>query len=213
MKKNNSLSKSWVVIDLETGGLNPQKHPIVEVAAVVVRYGEKKKELYIDEENSFDSIVKPYSSELVYEAGALNVSGITMEEVKKFGNKPSEVLGVMDAICEELNPNNDEYTKPVLVGYNIDDFDLLFMEKFYFLHSSVLTYRFSRGTIDLLKWAELFFVGNSKVQNLKLGTVCKYFGVKLENAHRAGADAFATAELFLKMVKAFQVKRSMLLET
>ena len=38
-------------------------------------------------------------------------------------------------------------------------------------------------------------------KNYKLGTLCDYFGISLEGAHRAVNDCLATAKLFIELVK------------
>ena len=45
------------------------------------------------------------------------------------------------------------------------------------------------------------YIPKPEVPNHKLGTLCEYFGINLENAHTADADIYATMKLFNRLVR------------
>ena len=45
------------------------------------------------------------------------------------------------------------------------------------------------------------YMPKPEVPNHKLGTLCEYFGINLENAHTADADIYATMKLFNRLVR------------
>src|SRR5699024_7136633 len=55
----------------------------------------------------------------------------------------------------------------------------------------------TNGVIDTLMFSRLSIPG---LKRHRLNNLAKYFGVKLENHHRAVDDAQATAEIFLKLI-------------
>ena len=80
----------------------------------------------------------------------------------------------------------------VLSAYNID-FDYQFLD----ISGKKLRLLFNNEQIDTLRLAR------NKVpslSNYKLGTVVKALNITLENAHRALADAYATAKVFIKLI-------------
>ena len=81
-----------------------------------------------------------------------------------------------------------------LVGHNID-FDYTFIRKNF--ESTDLTMPES-PLYDTLSLARSFIYFHN---SFSLGSLCDYYGIKIENAHRAGADALATGKLFLYLIQ------------
>lgn len=80
----------------------------------------------------------------------------------------------------------------ILVGQNVS-FDKMFVDKYAKLNG----YAFTNRTMDTLAMARKSIV----CKNYKLATLCDYFGISLEGAHRAVNDCLATAKLFVELVK------------
>lgn len=80
----------------------------------------------------------------------------------------------------------------VLVGQNVS-FDKMFLDKYAKLNGYIFTNR----SMDTLEMARKSIV----CKNYKLGTLCEYFGISLEGAHRAVNDCLATAKLFIELIK------------
>lgn len=201
---------NFVVFDIETGGLDEDKHPIIELAFITLQK-DKKGDLVISKDLTFDCLIKPYSENLTIEEQALKVNGITFEEIEKFGVESKDVVEGLIELSQSLQKesvrNRRRGNKPLLVGHNIDDFDVPFLRKFFELHNKNLYDYFSFATVDTYTLSRILFRTDQKIDNLKLITVCNYFGIRINNAHRAYEDAMANAELFIKMDKLLNLKR------
>ena len=107
-KKGKNLNKyvsDYVVFDLETTGMSPDKDEIVEISAIKVKDGE-----IVDE---FSSLVNPG---MPIPAGASSVNGITDDMVADAPGFEEVFELFLEFIGEE-----------VLVGHNIAGFDMHFL--------------------------------------------------------------------------------------
>ena len=157
-----------VVYDFETSGLSSANDDVIEIGAVKIVNGE-----YREQFQSFININKPLPKEIT------ELTTITDEDLK-------------DAPCA-----NDVFTDfykfcegAVLCGYNSDNFDLHFLKRFW----KEFGFKFDHETLDCYK------VATSVIKGLKkytLSAMAEHLKVKLYNAHRALADATATAEILL----------------
>ena len=102
----------------------------------------------------------------------------------------------MLAECETINNVLPDFYKychgATLVGHNLEDFDFKFIEKV----AKKQLFNFDNQRLDTLIIARNNVKG---VSNYKLGTLVNHFNIPLVNAHRAWADALATAKLFIKI--------------
>lgn len=80
----------------------------------------------------------------------------------------------------------------VLVAHNAQ-FDKKFVDKY----AKINGYLFANRVMDTIDMAKKSVL----CKNYKLGTLCDYFGISLEGAHRAVNDCLATAKLFIELVK------------
>lgn len=215
MKSNENIA--YIVFDLETGGLNYEKNAIVEVAFIPV-VPDKKGNLVILEKLSFDCLVKPYSKKLNIEQQALNVNNLKMEDIEANGLKAKDIIEAIIELSETIKQEyynkarKDRNMKPILVGHNIDNFDIDFLKKFFELNGKNLYDYFNKSTIDTYTQARFIFK-NAKVDNYKLETLCNYVGIRIDQAHRAFDDTKANALLFMKMERALsEVSRKHLLK-
>jgi DNA polymerase III epsilon subunit-like protein len=201
-------AKSYIVVDLETGGTDPAVNPILEVALVCLQFDETSSVYKVTEELS--CLVKPYKIGLrfVVEESALAINKLTLKTIEEKGNDVKVVVEAIKGVAEALNPGNDPRNKPIFVGHNIADFDLLFLEVAFKQCSSSLYHFFRRASGDTYLLVEMILAGNEQVDTLSLGNVCSYFGIQLKNSHTALADARANAQLFLKILNVFNMRRN-----
>ena len=160
----------YVSFDLETTGLFFTQHEIIEIGAVKIENGKITE--------TFSTLIKPegkISEEIT------KITGITNEMVK---DAPSfqNVLGDFYKFCEGC----------VLVGYNILEFDIKFLN----YHANKFGVDFDHKIEDALILARKFCLG---LKRYKLKDVCNHLEIVLENAHRALFDTIATAEVFIKL--------------
>lgn len=146
-------------------------------------------------------------SDEVTELGAVKmVDGVITETLSTFVNphrhipeKITELTSITDDDVKNAPDMSDviaDFYKfsenCILVGQNVS-FDKMFVDKY----AKKNGYMFSNRTMDTLEMARKSIV----CKNYKLGTLCEYFGITLEGAHRAVNDCLATAKLFVELVK------------
>ena len=156
------MLEDYVVIDLEMTGLNAKTDAILEVGAVRVRDGRQTE--------TYGAILK--CGRELSERG-VELTGIT-PEMAADGREPEE------AMQEFFTFLGDD----VLVGQNVI-FDYSFLKQWSVNHGQT----FERNAVDTLKLARRFLPAEQKKD---LESLCTYFGIGRERAHRALDDAMAT---------------------
>lgn len=167
---NKILSHKIVVFDIETTGLNTDLDQIIELGAVKIEGGNIIEK--------FSTFVKP-TIEIPYEV--TEITHITNEMV-------ADAPSIETVIKKFYEFSRDS----VLCGHNIINFDIKFIKRF----GSYFDLDFDNDIIDTMNEAR-----NSKlkISRFNLGTVTKALGIQLVGAHRAWNDAFATAQVLLKL--------------
>ena len=167
--------KSFVVIDIETTGLNSNPdyggvNHIIEVGAVKIEQGKITEKF-----SSFCACPISLPDEIV------KLTGISNEDL---ANAPSvkQVLIELNNFCK----------KSEIVGHNVS-FDLGFLN-YYGSQQKIL---FKQAYADTLTMSRLLL--KNKLVNYRLATVADYFKLKF-NGHRALNDAMVTAKIFLKLI-------------
>lgn len=160
-----------VVFDFETTGLNAYAGDrIIEIGAVKVVNGAIVEK--------FQSYIDP---EMKIGEEAIKIHHITQDMV---AGKPK---------AEQVLQDFYKFTRGcVLTGYNVG-FDLGFLIK----QGKESRYNFDNPYFDIYHDLSLKYIKGLK--NYKLGTVAKYLGVTLDNAHSAIYDTIATAEVMIKL--------------
>lgn len=186
-----------VYIDLETGGLDPSRHPITQVAVVAVNE-------HLEELAAYEAKVDFRLDDADPEA--LAMSSYNLEEWSKFSVPANHVLTALScffkrfADVQMMSRAGKPYYVAQLAGYNAATFDGPFLQAFYKSQDAFLpaSYR----VMCLMQRVLWHFHENPQLtppENFKLATVCKYFGVELSNAHDALADVRATVALRRKL--------------
>ena len=162
----------YISFDLETTGLNPDKDQITEIAACRFVNGEFTEE--------YTTLINP---------------GIPIPK------NITTLTGISNKMVEESPSINDvlpEFLEFVgstpLVAQNIN-FDYSFITKNLSTERSPLL---DNPLYDTLSLARGFIYFHN---SFNLGSLCDYYGIKIENAHRAGADALCTGKLFAYLIQ------------
>ena len=164
------MGHTIVVFDIETTGLDPATDQIIELGAVKIENGNIVEK--------FSTFVKP-TKKLGYEI--VNLTGITDEML--------EDAPPIDLVIKDFY----EFSKGcILCGHNIIGFDIKFIRR----EGENVGLSFDNEIIDTLNEARM---SKLKISRFNLGTVVKALGLTLEGAHRAWNDAFATAQVLLKL--------------
>ena len=168
---NLNLSE-FIALDLETTGLNPVIDKITEVSACRFVNGK-----FV---NEFTTLIDP---EIPIPSNITSITGITSKMV----NGAPLIGGILSDLLEFIG-------NCPLVGHNID-FDYNFIN--YNLNDEQKSI-FSPDLYDTLPLSRSFL---HYVNNFSLGSLCDYYNIKIENAHRAKSDAFSTGILFIYLIK------------
>lgn len=169
-------SKSIVIVDLETSGLDINRDYIIEVGAVKIENGKIR--------DKFSSLVNsPQMESLPEEVEKL--TGITFEQLK-----------TAPTIGDVLQKFYDFAKGSILVAHNLP-FDFAFLRNWGFW-CRVNFDEFEKDATDTVALAKQ--VLGDKVKNYNLATLADYFNTEF-NHHRALDDAEATAKILLEFAK------------
>lgn len=164
-------SKEYVVVDIETDGLDINNNKIIEIGAVKV--GKNREE--------FQRLIK--------------IQGKLPEEIvrlTKIDDKMLEREGV--PIGEALKEFSEFIGEKNLVGYNVN-FDIQFLNEA--LARENLP-KIKNKVYDIMQYVKK---ENLFLKNYKLNTVLKTYGIEEEVPHRALEDAILEEKLILKVKK------------
>ena len=184
-------SNKVLFIDTETTGLDPKKNDIIvlsymiEDGGMVVDEGELK--------------IRPYNPSNI-EQGALDVNGITREELEYFDEPIYAKNKFVKAIKNHVDIN-DKDSKLMFCGFNVM-FDVDFLKEFFWKcnDKNFFNYFKPRTLIDpmyMLRY--LNYIGKTNLKSCALDEVCKYFNIE-HKAHDATSDINATRTL-LKIIR------------
>ncbi len=173
-------------IDLETTGVEPGKHGVVQIAGIIEIDGK------IAEEFEFKSRLFPGQ---VSEPQALQVIGRTAEEIAGYP-EPRLAYEGLAGIFNKYIDRYDKTDKLHMAGQN-PRFDYDFLTAFFQNNGNQFLYAYIQfHLIDLMAATALFqAAGKMKVPNMKLETVSSYFGIQYK-AHDAKEDVRVTRELY-----------------
>ncbi len=162
----------FVVFDLETTGAKAPPCRITEIGAYRVRDGKVTEE--------FQTLVNPETPIPPFITGLTGISDDMVKDAPLFA----------DVVHDFLNFIGDS----VLVAHN-SGFDMRFLnheigrifEDYRMANPCLCTVQFSRRLLP-------------DITNHKLKTVAEHYSIDLVNHHRASADAFATAHIFVNLL-------------
>lgn len=169
----NLMEMAYTVFDTETTGLEPANgDEIIQIGAVRIVNGRLLRQ------ESFDQLVDPQRP---LRPEGIPIHGITEEMLR---GKPSidVVLPAFHAFCSET----------VLVAHNAA-FDMRFLQ----LKEERTGLKFSQPVLDTLL---LSAVIHPNQESHKLDVIAERLGISIIGRHNALGDAYATGEVFLKMI-------------
>lgn len=172
-RRLNQYIEDYVVFDLETTGVDTQEDSIIEISAVKVKH-----HVIIEE---FNQLINPGTH---IPAGATKINGITDEMVKEA------------PFLSEVLPDFLSFIgKEVLVGHNIQSFDLLFL---YRTAGELMGVSLPNDYIDTL------FMARERLPQLyrhRLTDISAHFNISTEGAHRALNDCRMNQQCYEQMGK------------
>lgn len=168
-----------VFFDLETGGLDPLRHPIIQLAAVAVdaKWNESTAEPEALAVNSFDA--KVWEREAV---GQLEAMERTADLFRRH------------ATMQKISAKGRPYSVARLAAHNAP-FDCGFLVQWFksagmFCPAACFE---PLDTLSLARWASLG--AKDGPENHELESLCQWLGIELDGAHDALADVRATVQV------------------
>jgi len=184
------MSGRIVFFDLESGGLDPEKHAIIQFAAIAV-----SDDLLEEHETLELKMLFPQSSAT---AEALEVNSYDPEVWAREGIPPREAEPRISsflrrhATVQKVSAKGKAYSIARLAGHNAAAFDVPFLRAWYRRRDKFSP--FSWHALDTLSLA-IWTLRHRDVRSFKLADLCKFYGIELAEAHDALADVRATLEL------------------
>ena len=161
------LPDNYIVVDLETTGLDPVGCEIIEIGAIRCVGGE--------ELDRFESLIKP--------SGPLpsiitQITGLRDSDLQ-------EAPSIDEVLPEFLNYVGDS----ILVGHNVN-FDVNFLYEKTLEHTGAL---FTNSFVDTLRLSRILYPGVRSHKLADMGRLCR---IPNRSAHRAMADVEQTWRLY-----------------
>ena len=166
-------AQRWVVVDVETGGLDPASDPLLAIGAVAVRDGR------IDVDDSLESVVRPAAPS---DRANVLIHGIG-HGAQREGLDPAQA-------CRTFLDWAGDAPR---VAFHAS-FDRAVLAR------AVRSALGERGEARWLDLAALAPALNPNVRAKALDEWLAHFGLVVAQRHHASADAFATAMLFLRLL-------------
>lgn len=157
----------YVVIDIETTGLDSKNNNIIEIAALRYENGKKM--------SSFQQLICPNEH---ISSFITNLTGISDEMVKDCPDIYETIIAFKEFVGDDI-----------LVGYNVN-FDINFLyDHLKVTHNQILNNDF----VDVLRLARrvLPFLDHHRQTD-----VASYFGIDIQGAHRAEKDCLICQAIY-----------------
>jgi ribonuclease T len=182
-----------VVLDLETGGLDPVGNPILEIAAVQVVFAEGR----LQPGEGWDCAVQPYPGS-VLDPASLEITGIDPTDPQRRAVAEDEALRELFRQVRRAMKLAGCH-RAILVAHNAA-FDQQF------LHTALLRTQIKRNPFHPFSFIDTASLAAVAYGHTVLSEACARAHIEFdpERAHGALYDAERTAELFCAMVNAWQ---------
>lgn len=212
------------ILDTETGGLDATTSAITQLSCQMVRLDT------FEIIGQFDRYIKPYpkgnfnpnpakklrtkkeiekeeNSFLEYNQRALDVTGLSLDFLKKNGDDIFEVADSFIDFVTKCTIGKSKAYKPIIVGQNIP-FDINFLFHFFMYTGKMKEFtsifqgdkdiygNFRPTIIDTLPLARIVFANTPEVTSHKLEVIAEKLKIDLVDAHSSMADVEATSGIF-----------------
>lgn len=164
---------SFVCFDIETTGLDPSEDKIIEIGALKVK---DKKIVGV-----FKEFINPG---MALPPKIIEITKITDKMLENTRTEEDVILDFIKFVGDDI-----------IIGHNISfDFSFVKCAAMEYGHSFN---KFAIDTLDLCKRL------HTELPSKSLENMCKYYGIRNDNAHRAYDDAKATAMLYVHLCNGF----------
>ncbi|MDX1964972.1 MAG: 3'-5' exonuclease [Pirellulales bacterium] len=196
------MNQTLVFFDLETGGIDPKRHPIIQIAAIAV--GEDLEPI-----EAFEAKIR-FSSKTAT-ASSLRKSSYHPGVWAKEGREPAEVAKELAGFLRRhatrpaLTADGKKYQVAQLVAHNAAFDGPFISEWFDRLRVYLPARKLVLCTLQLALW-NAQSQGGTEPANFQLATLCRHYGVPFHaaSAHDALGDVSATVGLFQAIARSMQ---------
>lgn len=203
---------TYIIFDFETGGTNPYKTQITQIAAIALH----SQKLTVEPNGTFNSELRPIlDDEEAIKQGfdpigdeALRVTKKTREGLAK---APPTKLVWENFVTwvNRFNYRKSSYTAPIACGFNINKFDLPILNRYCTLYGPVdkdgrQNLFNDIYAIDVMQEWFAWTEHNPNIKRRNLGATMDALGmpeIAKANAHDALVDVRNTANIFIKLQK------------
>lgn len=165
-----AFPERYVVVDIETTGLSPQRDEIIEISAIRFEKGMKK--------DTFSTLIKP-DNEIPYFITQL--TGIS-----------NQMVAGAPHIKEAVSDFKKYVSDDIIVGYNVN-FDVNFIYDKLLENCSV---KLGNDFVDVLRIARVVL---THLSTHKQTAVAEYYGLSVTGAHRAMKDCELCNAIFVQL--------------
>ena len=177
---------SLAFIDLETTGLEPGKHEIIEIGCIIVSQKEVDGKIIFEEKEAFEIKVKPINLE--------NADHVSLR-INHYNE--ADWLFAVD-LNKALEVLSIKVKNSIMVAHNVI-FDWNFLDKAFTETGVENSLHYHKLDTISIAFAKLY--KNPEIQRFSLKALCEYFGIENKKAHSALSDTRATYELFIKLME------------
>ncbi|MBI5698932.1 3'-5' exonuclease [Candidatus Saganbacteria bacterium] len=171
--------ENYIIVDLETTGLDPATHEIIEIGALKI--------VNLEVKDVFNTLVKPRGIVTPQIEALTGISPDMLVDQPSFSQVAQKFLQFVSG-------------ETILVCHNVD-FDIPFLKQHYALLGGK---NFNPTTVCTLKASRFLYPGLS---SHKLKSMAQHFGIEVKNAHRALGDVETTFQLWLKLIPELRDKK------
>lgn len=186
--------KKLLLVDTETGGLDPVENSIFSVGMVIWKDGKIT--------DSMSVVIKEPNGIVTSEA--VKINGLTRERIESTGVSPAEAVSKITAFCRK----NGIKWGAEIGGHNVQ-FDVGFLKRLYKLAG--VKYPFSHRVV-CTQSAAIFLrlAGYLDINNTGLDALCEKFGITIRMegvaSHDALEDVTATAHLLTALLDLLNIR-------
>jgi DNA polymerase-3 subunit epsilon len=179
------------IFDLETTGLDPKKHGIIQTAGIIrLSDGTKHK---------FNFKHKPFPNQIL-DPIALEITGTTPKMIATYA-PPEKAYKALITLLSKYVDRYDSKDKFIIMGYNCT-FDIGFLRQF-FINNNDKYYGSWFSSYNMIDVHKLFtalrgtglYPELEELDNMKLETVAKFYNIEID-AHDALSDIYSTEKLY-----------------
>lgn len=183
-----------LVLDTETGGVDPDRHSLLSIGAVVWEDGRQGAELEV-------LVAEPV---FTVTARAMEINRIDLVAHARQAAAPADALAILTGFVVAQFPQElKSGEKVVLAGHNVG-FDIGFLKRLFRTAGTDFEAMFSHRSLDTASVLRFLWLAGMLPEDAAASTEAfRYLKIKIPQAdrHTALGDARATAELLTRLVE------------